>query len=105
MILQANDGDDDPNNDMVLAQWPEADLARLRDATIRFLNARTTDEGIGAQDREDYARILDALRIYVRDNNIYWAVRRVPPEMRFKGWASPDGQSWTQDAVTQAAGK
>ena len=38
-ILTANDADKNPDNDLVLVQWPQSDLALLRDATIQFLNA------------------------------------------------------------------
>ena len=43
-ILTANDKDGNPENDLVLVQWPESDLALLRDATIQFLNARASDK-------------------------------------------------------------
>ncbi len=96
-ILAANAQDPDPAHDMVLVQWPEADLARLRDATIRFLDARVSDAALGEQDREDYGRILEALRAYVSSNNGYWKVRDVPVALRFQGWRSPGGKTWDQE--------
>lgn len=97
-ILTANDKDGNAKNSLVLVQWPQSDLALLRDATIQFLNARTSDAAIGEQERKDYARILEALRTYVGSNNGYWKVREVPNALRFQGWYGPDGKkSWDQD--------
>ncbi len=97
-ILAANDGDPDPAHAMVLVQWPESDLAKLRDATIRFLDARASDTALGEQDREDYGRVLESLRAYVSANNGYWKVRGVPGALRFQGWRGPDGKTiWDQD--------
>ncbi|HEX9120737.1 MAG TPA: hypothetical protein VF840_09380, partial [Terriglobales bacterium] len=96
-ILTANDHDTNPENDMVLVQWPERDLMLLRDATIQFLNARISDAKLSEQDRKDYARILESLRMYVSTNNGYWKVREVPNALRYQGWHDPDGQkSWDQ---------
>lgn len=96
-ILTANDNDGNPANDMVLVQWPEKDLALLRDATIQFLNARASDAKLSEQDRRDYVTILESLRKYVSNNNGYWKVRDVPNALRFQGWSSPDGkESWDQ---------
>ena len=91
-ILAANAGDPDEKKRLVLVTWPESDLRLLQAATIRFLNARTSDPAIGEQDRKDYARILDALRAYVSANNGYWKVREVPPGFRFQGWLDPEGR-------------
>jgi hypothetical protein len=97
-ILTANDGDKIPGNDLVLTQWPQTDLALLRDATIRFLNARVSDAKLDEQDRKDYGKILEALRTYVSGNNGYWKVREVPTALRFQGWYDPDGKkSWDQN--------
>jgi TRAP-type mannitol/chloroaromatic compound transport system substrate-binding protein len=96
-ILLANDGDKNPGNDLVLVQWPQTDLALLKDATIRFLNARVSDANISEQDRKDYAKVLESLRTYVSGNNGYWRVREVPNALRFQGWHDPDGKkSWDQ---------
>ncbi len=96
-ILTANDHDSNPDNDMVLVQWPEKDLSLLRDATIQFLNARTSDTKLSEQDRKDYVRILESLRLYVSENNGYWKVREVPSDLRFQGWRDPEGkESWDQ---------
>ncbi len=96
-ILTANDRDSNPDNDMVLVQWPEKDLMLLRDATIHFLNTRVSDAKLGEQDRKDYTRILESLRTYVSENNGYWKVREVPTDLRFQGWNDPDGKkSWDQ---------
>jgi hypothetical protein len=96
-ILTANDNDKDPNNDLVLVQWPQSDLTLLKDAAIQFLNARTSDTAINEQDRKDYGAILESLRKYVSINNGYWKVREVPTALRFQGWNDPDGKkSWDQ---------
>lgn len=96
-ILTANDGDQNPGNDLVLVQWPESDLALLRDATIQFLNAQATDAKLGEQDRKEYAKVLESLRAYVGANNGYWKVRDVPAPLRFQGWTDPEGKkSWDQ---------
>ncbi|HEY5996932.1 MAG TPA: hypothetical protein VIU29_07910 [Candidatus Deferrimicrobiaceae bacterium] len=96
-ILAANDQDPDPAHSMVLVQWPDGDLARLKDATIEFLDARVSDAALGEQDREDYGRVLESLREYVGANNGYWKVRGVPGALRFQGWRSPDGKRWDQE--------
>jgi TRAP-type mannitol/chloroaromatic compound transport system substrate-binding protein len=97
-ILTANDTDKDTNNDLVLVQWPQSDLALLRDATIQFLNARTSDAALSEQDRKDYGKILESLRMYVSTNNGYWKVREVPNALRFQGWYGPDNKtSWDQN--------
>ncbi len=96
-ILTANDNDGIAENDLVLVQWPEKDLALLRDATIQFLNGRISDAKLGEQDRNDYANILESLRKDVSSNNGYWKVREVPNALRFQGWSGPDGkESWDQ---------
>ncbi len=96
-ILTANDGDGNPGNDLVLAQWPEKDLALLRNAAIRFLNARASDESLSEQDRKDFAEILESLRAYVGANSAYWKTRDVPASLRFQGWKDPAGKkSWEQ---------
>lgn len=95
-ILTANAGDGDPGNDMVLSRWPDRDQARLRDATIRVLDERLTQASLPQADRDDYARLLELLRTYVRANDAYWDVRQVEPRSRFSGWASPSGDCWTQ---------
>jgi hypothetical protein len=97
-ILMANDDDKIAENDLVLVQWPQSDLALLRDATIQFLNARVSDATLSEQDRKDYDKILESLRKYVSSNNGYWKVREVPSALRFKGWYDPDGKrSWDQN--------
>jgi TRAP-type mannitol/chloroaromatic compound transport system substrate-binding protein len=96
-ILTANDADKNPDNDMVLVQWPQSDLTLLRDATIQFLDARVSDAKLSEQDRKDYGRILESLRQYVSSNNGYWKVREVPTALRFQGWYDPDGKkTWDQ---------
>ncbi len=96
-ILTANDGDGNDRNDLVLVQWPQNDLALLRDATIQFLNARASDPKLGEQDRTDYGKILESLRKYVSSNNVYWKVREVPSALRFQGWRDPEGKNnWDQ---------
>jgi TRAP-type mannitol/chloroaromatic compound transport system substrate-binding protein len=96
-ILTANDGNQIAENDLVLVQWPESDLALLRDTTIEFLNARSSDATLSEQDRKDYGKILESLRKYVSSNNGYWKVREVPSALRFQGWYDPEGKmSWDQ---------
>jgi hypothetical protein len=93
-ILDANDSDADPDNDIVLVQWPGRDQERLRDATIRFLTARADDPVLPADDRADYVRILEALRLYVRASDRYWDHRQVDTSMRFEDWANRAGECW-----------
>jgi len=96
-ILTANDGDGNPGNDLILAQWPEKDLTLLRNATIRFLNAHASDKSLSEQDRKDFGTILESLRAYVSANSAYWKARDVPPALRFQGWKDPDGRKgWEQ---------
>jgi hypothetical protein len=94
-ILTANDGDKNPENNLVLVQWPDKDLALLRDATIEFLNDHASDKSLSEQDLKDFSAILESLRAYVSENSGYWKVRDVPTAMRFQGWKS-DGKSWEQ---------
>lgn len=91
-ILDANHGD--PKSEIVLARWPLRDLGHLRSATIRVLDDRTTSTALSAEDRTDYARILEALRRYVRTNDTYWDHRQVDPKLRFDDWESPSGECW-----------
>ena len=103
-ILAANDNDKNPDNDLVQVQWPQSDLALLRDATIQFLNARASDATLSEQDRKDYGTILESLRTYVSGNNGYWKVREVPGALRFQGWYGPDGKkSWDQNVKVDHA--
>ncbi len=96
-ILTANDGDGNPANDLVLVQWPDGDLALLRDATIEFLNAHASDKTLSEQDRKDFGTILESLRAYVSANSAYWKVRDVPTALRFQGWKDPEGKkAWEQ---------
>jgi hypothetical protein len=96
-ILAANDGDKIAENDLVLVQWPDKDLALLRDATIEFLNAHASNKSLSEQDRKDFAAILESLRAYVGANSGYWKFRDVPTALRFQGWKDPDGKKWEQD--------
>lgn len=84
----------DPKSAVVLSRWPVSDLGRLRAATIRVLDERTTSASLPVTDREDYARILEALRLYVRANDLYWDNRQVDPRLRFDDWESPAGKCW-----------
>jgi TRAP-type mannitol/chloroaromatic compound transport system substrate-binding protein len=93
-ILDANKNDSDRDNDMVLVRWPMRDQIRLRDATIRFLDARADDPALSTGDRADYVRILEALRLYVRASDRYWDHRDVHPSMRFEDWANRLGECW-----------
>lgn len=91
-ILNANRGN--PRSEIVMARWPLRDLGRLRTATIHVLDERTTSAAFPADDRADYSRILEALRRYVRANDIYWDHRQVDPQLRFDDWESPAGECW-----------
>jgi TRAP-type mannitol/chloroaromatic compound transport system substrate-binding protein len=91
-ILETNRGN--PKSEIVLSRWPLRDLGRLRAATIRVLDERTTSAAFPAADRADYARILEALRRYVQGNDNYWDHRQVAPQLRFDDWESPDGECW-----------
>lgn len=93
-LLGANQHDGHPDDHMVPSRWSARDQARLRDATIRVLNARVDDPAFSATDRADYARVLEALRLYVRANDQYWDLRAVPTTMRFEDWASRAGECW-----------
>lgn len=96
-ILGANRGDADPQNGMVMSRWPDEDQARLRDATIQVLDARSSDATLSVGDRIDYDRVLEAIRLYVRANDPYWSQRQVDVPSRFRGWTSPSGQCWTSE--------
>jgi hypothetical protein len=97
-ILTVNDGDHIAENDLVLVQWPDSDLALLRDATIEFLNAQAVDKTLSEQDRKDFGTILESLRAYVSANSAYWKMRDVPTALRFQGWKDPEGRkSWEQN--------
>ncbi|HMG11645.1 MAG TPA: hypothetical protein VK571_00585 [Gemmatimonadaceae bacterium] len=94
LILGVNRNDGDRGDNIVLSRWPIRDQVRLRNATIRFLNARAEDAALPALDRADYTRILEALRLYVRANDDYWDHRQVNPLLRFEDWANPAGECW-----------
>jgi TRAP-type mannitol/chloroaromatic compound transport system substrate-binding protein len=91
-ILDANHGN--PKSEIVLSRWPRRDLGHLRAATIRVLNDRTMSPTLPAVDRADYARILEALRLYVHANDTYWDYRQVDPQLRFDDWQSLAGECW-----------
>jgi TRAP-type mannitol/chloroaromatic compound transport system substrate-binding protein len=93
-ILGANHGDRDRSNDLVLSEWPERDQEKLIYASNLVLDERTFDESLPAADRQDYATILEQLRLYVRANNRYWNLRAVKPELRFRDWVSPQAEPW-----------
>jgi TRAP-type mannitol/chloroaromatic compound transport system substrate-binding protein len=93
-ILNANKNDANPGNDMVLTPWPKKDLELLREATIQFLNERAFNTSLPLADRDDYMKILEALRKFVKSNDLYWDVRQVPSRMRFEDWENPDGARW-----------
>jgi TRAP-type mannitol/chloroaromatic compound transport system substrate-binding protein len=93
-ILNANKNDGNPSNDMVLVEWPERAQEQLRDAAIKFLNARADDPSLSAGDRADYVRILEAFRTYIRSGDRYWDHRQVPTRERFDDWTNALGESW-----------
>jgi hypothetical protein len=93
-ILGANKHDGNPDDNLVLSRWSAHDQARLRDATIHVLDRRVDDPAFAATDRTDYARVLEALRLYVRANDQYWDLREVPTTMRFEDWANGAGDCW-----------
>jgi hypothetical protein len=45
-------------------------------------------------DRADYVRIVEALRLYVHGNDEYWNHRQVQTSLRFDDWASKLGECW-----------
>jgi hypothetical protein len=90
-ILSANKTDANPDNDLVLVAWPKKDQALLRDATTRFLAARAVDSSLGT-DRDDFVRIVDAYRSYIRANDVYWDDRGVDARLRFGDWANAPGE-------------
>lgn len=96
-ILDVNRHDADPDNDIVLVEWPRRDLEQIRDATIAFLNERTTDTTLSWVDREDYVTVLEAMRKYVRASDKYWDHREGPTRIRFQSWTDSEGQLWYQD--------
>jgi hypothetical protein len=93
-ILTWNDANANPDDDMVLSTWPKHDQELLVAATIKFLDARAADVSLGI-DGQEYARILEAYRLYVRSNDAYWDDRGVSVKMRFDGWTNASGESWT----------
>lgn len=93
-ILDVNRSDSNPDNDMVLVEWPERDQKLLSAATNRFLNDRANDATLLASDRQDYVTILEALRKYVRSNNLYWRERGVRPKLKFDDWTNANGEGW-----------
>ena len=96
-ILNTNRHNGDSEDNVVLVEWPKRDQERLRDATIRFLNSRASDQALPSTDRADYIRILEALRLYVRANDQYWDHRKVETSMRFEDWANRVGECWAGD--------
>lgn len=94
VILGANRDDGDPGNGMALSRWPDEDQARLREATIQVIDARSGDSTLSVGDRIDYDRVIDALRLYVRSNDLYWSKRQVDGPSRFRDWTT-SGQCWT----------
>ena len=94
LILGINRHDGERGDNMVLTRWPIRDQVRLRNATIKFLNARAADAAFPTADRADYRRILEALRLYVRANDNFWDHRQVHPLLRFEDWANSSGECW-----------
>ena len=52
------------------------------------------DPSLSMDDRQDYVTVLEALRKYIRANDLYWDVRQVPTKMRFDDWENAIGESW-----------
>ncbi|MGZ3425227.1 MAG: hypothetical protein ACXVCV_01205 [Polyangia bacterium] len=94
VILSANRGSHNRDNDMVLSDWPERDQERLSLATNEVLNERTRDPSLSGEDRQDLSTLLELLRSYVRANNTYWSLRGVRRQMRFERWKGPTGEPW-----------
>jgi hypothetical protein len=89
-ILAANTKDAIADNDLMLAQWPERDLALLREATLQFLTQRATDPKLGERDRRAYSRILESLRRYISSNQGYWQIRSIPEPLQLQDWPRPE---------------
>jgi hypothetical protein len=100
-ILEINKRNGRPDDSIVMVEWPVRDQIRLRDASIHFLNARADDATLPAADRNDYVRVLEALRLYVRSNDRYWDARQVRPSLRFEDWANKQGQCWEESCDPQ----
>jgi hypothetical protein len=98
-ILEANRYDADPNNDLVLVEWPKKDQELMIASSIRMLNDRVYDASLSPTDRRDYKTILEALRKYVEGNDIYWDDRKVGSKVRFKNWTDELGQKWETTLV------
>lgn len=64
---------------MILSEWPVQDLAILRNATTKVLDARAYDMTLPKVDRETYLEMLTALRFYIRSNSRYWNSSRKLP--------------------------
>jgi TRAP-type mannitol/chloroaromatic compound transport system substrate-binding protein len=92
-ILTWNQAEPNRGQDLVLSIWPKQDQELLVAATIKYLDARAADASLGI-DGQEYARILEAYRLYVRSSDSYWDDRGVNPKMRFDGWKSASGESW-----------
>lgn len=93
-ILEANRGDGDPSNDLVLVEWPKKDQELMIASTIRMLNDRAYDPTLSAADRRDFVTILEAFRKYVAASEIYWDDRKVGEKLRFDDWKNENGQGW-----------
>jgi hypothetical protein len=93
-ILEANRGDGDPSNDLVLVEWPKKDQELMIGSTIRMLNDRAYDPTLSAADRRDFVTILEAFRKYVAASEIYWDDRKVGEKLRFDDWKNENGQRW-----------
>jgi len=93
-ILEANRGDGDPSNDLVLVEWPKKDQELMIGSTIRMLNDRAYDPTLSAADRRDFVTILEAFRKYVAASEIYWDDRKVGEKLRFDDWKNENGQGW-----------
>lgn len=70
-ILNSNKSDNDPTNDLVLASWPDRDLALLKEARDEFLEKRLIDNNFSKTDRQDYQTILTAYQKYLQGNRDY----------------------------------
>lgn len=83
------------DNGVTMSRWSMRDQARLRDAAIKFLNARIDDVALPAPDRGVYARILEALRTYISANERYWDLRDVNTWSQYDGWRTA-GKCWSE---------
>ncbi|MBV1880694.1 MAG: hypothetical protein KUG82_03635 [Pseudomonadales bacterium] len=74
-ILNYNDNTATKMDDIRLVLWRERDLRLLKNATDQYLINLESEQGFSEMDRENYIRIVSALKKYIATNKLYWEVR------------------------------